>query len=142
VTFDEPCRTPELASADLDGDGALDLLALIGDRQALPRRLRLLFNDGHGGFSLENSTLIGVDQHDIRGFSVFNTPPMRIAFVTDDALYLARNQPRQRTFDRLARVQELNDASSVVVTDPSGNGIEDIAVADAAGLWLVGAQLK
>jgi hypothetical protein len=42
----------------------------------------------------------------------------------------------------LARVQDFNDASSVVITDPSGNGIEDIAVADAAGLWLVGAQLE
>jgi hypothetical protein len=142
VTFDEPCRTPELSSADLDGDGALDLLALIGDRRALPRRLRLLFNDGHGGFSLENSSSIGIEQHDIRGFSVFNTPPMRIAFVTDDALYVARDKPRARTFDRLTRVQELNDASSVVVTDPSGNRIEDIAVADAAGLWLVGAQFQ
>lgn len=139
VTFDEPCRNPELSSADLDGDGAVDLLALVGDP---PRQLRLLFNDGSGGFSLENSTLLGVDQHDVRSFSVFKTQPTRVAFVTDDALYVARNEPHDRTFDRLARVQDFNDASSVVVTDPSGNGIEDLAVADAAGLWLVGAQLR
>jgi hypothetical protein len=142
VTFDESCRRPELSRADLDGDGALDLLALVGDPLAGPRQLRLLFNDGHGGFSLESSTLIGVDQHDIRGFSVFNTPPTRIAFVTDDALYVARNKLHNHTFDRLAHVQDFNDASSVVVTDPSGNGIEDIAVADAAGIWLAGAQLR
>lgn len=142
VTFDEPCRNPELASADLDGDGALDLLALIGDPLVGPRRLRLLFNDQNGGFSLEDSTVLSVEQHDIRSFSVFNTLPMRLAFVTDDALYVARSESRSRTFDRLARVQAFNDASSVVVTDPSGNGIEDLAVADAAGLWHVGAQLR
>jgi hypothetical protein len=142
VTFDEPCRNPELSSADLDDDGALDLLALIGDPLIGPRQLRLLFNDQEGGFSLEESTVLSVDQHDIRGFSVFNTPPMRIAFVTDDALYVARSARHGRTFDRLTRVQAFNDASSVVVTDPSGNRIEDIVVADAAGLWLVGAKLQ
>jgi hypothetical protein len=142
LTFDVSCRTPELSVADLDRDGHLDLLALIGDRQVAPRQLRLLFNDGKGGFSLERSTVLGVEQHDIRGFSVFNTPPMRIAFVTDDALYVAQNTRSAGTFDRVARVQDFNDASSVVVTDPSGNGIEDLAVADAAGLWLVGAQFR
>jgi len=142
VSFAEPCRNPELASADLDGDGALDLLALIGDQRVGPRRLHLLFNDKHGGFSLGNSSVLGVEQHDVRGFSVFDTPPMRIAFVTDDALYVARNELHERTFERLARVHDFNDATSVVVTDPSGNRIEDLVVADAAGVWLVGAQLR
>jgi hypothetical protein len=142
VTFAEPCRTPELSRADLDGDGALDLLVLLGDPLVGPRQLRLLFNDRNGGFSLANSTLLGVDQHDIRAFSVFAKPPMRIAFVTDDALFVARNKLHDRAFDGLTRIQDFNNASSVVVTDPSGNGIEDLAVADAAGLWLVGAQLR
>jgi hypothetical protein len=150
VTFDEPCRSPELSSADLDADGALDLLALVGDPRVGPRKLRLLFNDGNGGFSLENSTLLSVPEHDIRSFSVFAPPPKnrasvtprRIAFVTDDALYVAKNEPRARTFDSLTHLQDLNDAASVVVTDPTGDGVEDIAVADAAGLWFVAARLE
>jgi hypothetical protein len=142
ITFDEPCRNPEISGADLDGDKAVDLLVLIGDPLLGPRQLRMLFNDGGGGFSLENGTALRVRQHDIRAFSVFTTPPTRIAFVTDDALYLAKNEPRGRTFDDLTRLQDLNDAASVVVTDPSGDGVEDIAVADAAGLWLVAARLE
>lgn len=142
VTFDEPCRSPELSRADLDADGAVDLLVLIGDPQRGPRQLRLLFNDGSGNFSLADSTLLSVDQRDIRAVSVFETPPLRIAFVTDDALYVARNKPNGRTFDRVTRLHDFNDAASVVVTDPSGDGVEDIAVADAAGLWLVAARLE
>ena len=44
--------------------------------------------------------------------------------------------------DALSRIGSFHDARSVVVTDPNGDGIEDIAVADAAGLWLVEAQLR
>ena len=142
VTFDEPCRSPELSSANLDGDGFLDLLVLIGDPLVGPRRLRVLFNDENGRFSLENSTELAIDQHDIRGFSVFDKSPKRLAFVTDDALYVAKSRKHDRTFESVTRVHDFNDASSVVVTDPSGNRIEDLAVADAAGLWLVGTHLQ
>jgi len=142
ISFDEPCRKPELARADLDSDGAVDLLVLIGDALSGPRRLRLLYNDGSGRFSLDDSALLSVADRDVRGFSVFDTPPRRIAFVTDQALYVATSERDRRAFDRVTRLQDFNDAASVVVTDPSGNGIEDIAVADAAGLWLVGAHTK
>jgi hypothetical protein len=152
VSFAEPCADPVLSTADLDGDGAVDLLALIGEPSATPRQLRLLFNDGNGGFSLEQSTLISIERHDVSGFSVFpppvrsgNSRPVatsRIALVTDDGLYLARNQPHGHAFDNVTRLEDFADARSVVVTDPDGDGIEDIVVADAAGLWLVKAQLR
>lgn len=161
LDLEEPCPSPELSAADLDGDGALDLLVLIGDPAQKPRRLQLLFNDGKGGFSEEDRRFVGGPKgHDVRGFSVFTTsasssahctPPTRLAFVTDNSLNVASNaldaespcqgaQPRQ--LDQVTTLQAFDDARSVTVTDPNGDGIEDLVVADAAGLWLVEAHLR
>jgi FG-GAP-like repeat len=142
VRFSEPCPDPQLSKADLDGDGGIDLLVLIGDPGAGPRQLRLMFNDGHGGFSLDRSSLVGVGQHDVRGASMFDATPKHVAFVTEEGLYLARADGDARVFDHVTRLQDFQDAHSVVVTDPNGDKIQDIVVGDAAGLWLVGAQLR
>lgn len=149
VFFDEPCPAPELAVADVNGDAALDLLVLIGDGRRAPRKLRLLYNDKNGGFSTENSGILQVEGHDIRAFSMFasaaareggapSTRLQRLAFVTEEGLYVARGN----ALDDVTKLEGFDDARAVTVTDPNGDKIEDIAVADAAGLWLVEAQLR
>ena len=142
LTFDTPCPDPELATTDLNGDGAPDLLVLIGDPKIGPRRLRLLFNDQRGGFSLDQGALVGVEGRDIRGVSAFTRRATRLAFVTEEGLYLARSSLGTSAFDEVTRLQDFVEARSVVVTDPNGDGVEDIAVADAAGVWLVRAELR
>ena len=161
LRFDEHCPLPELSTVDLDGDDAPDLLMLIGDPERQARRLEILWNDGKGGFSADNRSIIADENgRDIRAFSVFPTAkldddgclaPPRLAIVTDQWLQLAsrtvdvgrRCRHRGRgEFDHLVAAQEFHDAHSVVVTDPNGDSIPDIAVADAAGVWLVGAQLR
>jgi hypothetical protein len=39
-------------------------------------------------------------------------------------------------------VAGFDDARAVTVTDPNADGVSDIAVADAEGLWLIGAKLR
>ena len=64
--------------------------------------------------------------------------PGRLAFVTEEGLYVARGN----ALDDVTKLEGFDDARAVTVTDPNGDKIEDIAVADAAGLWLVEAQLR
>lgn len=141
LTFDEACPDPELATADVDGDTFPDLVVLIGDAKLGPRQLRVLFNDGQGGFSLDESASIGVDGEDVRGVSIF-ADGSRLAFVTDRGLYVVQKKPYLRKFGRVSFVQRFNDTRSVVVTNPDGDNVEDLAVADAAGVWLLKAHLQ
>jgi hypothetical protein len=108
-----------------------------------------LYNDKNGGFSTENSGILQVEGHDIRAFSMFasaaareggapSTRLQRLAFVTEEGLYIARGN----ALDDVTKLEGFDDARAVTVTDPNGDKIEDIAVADAAGLWLVEAQLR
>jgi hypothetical protein len=143
VDFDEPCATPELTASDLNQNGATHLLALMGDPAIGPRRLEIFWNDGAGGFSADARSVVGSAKQDIRAFSVFPAPYPRIAFVTESSLLLATTSSDARQFDDLRQIKTtFDDARSVVVTDPNGDGIPDIVVADAEGLWLLGAQLR
>jgi hypothetical protein len=142
IDFDESCLDPQLAARDVDNDGAradgstdgTDLLVVMGES----RQLSVLWNDRAGGFSATDSSVVA---DDVRGFDVF-TKSLGLAFVTRDTLYTARSRPVARQLDRIEAHGAFHDLRSVVVTDPTGDGIEDIAVADAEGLWLIQAKLQ
>jgi hypothetical protein len=146
LSLGQPCVAPELQAADLDRDGSLDLLLLL-DKSA-GARLHVLWNDGHGGFSLtERSFLEDPSQHGVRGFALFPSPrnaedPQRLAFVTPSSLYVATPGSPGRDIDVVRQVKAFRDARSVVVTDPNGDTFDDIVVADAEGLWLLQAELR
>jgi FG-GAP-like repeat len=141
LDLDAPCATPELAAAQLVGNRALDLLLLLGDPRVGARRLELFYNDGSGNFSLENRSFVGDGEADVRGFSLFPGKAAAIAFVTDDAVHVARTSDAGQ-YDQLRDLGGLHDARSVTVTDPNGDGVSDLVVADADGLWLVKAALQ
>lgn len=144
LVFDEPCPTPELAAADLNGDKRLDLLLLLGDPEGGPRRLEVLWNDTLGGFSLRDRSFIAdAEQNDVRAFSVFPAPERRVAFVTSSALHVASpSSARGKAFDVVRDVTGFDDARAVTVTNPNADNVSDVVVADAEGLWLVGAKLR
>jgi len=146
LLFDEPCATPELGVADLNGDERLDLLLLLGNAEVAPRRLQVLWNDGQGGFSLDDRSFIGDAEDDVRAFSVFpdlNRRDRRVAFVTSSALHVASaSSPRGKAFDLVRDVKGFDDARAVSVLDPNVDNVSDVVVADAEGLWLVGAKLQ
>jgi hypothetical protein len=142
IDLPDACPAPELAAKDLNGDGAQDLLVLVGDPLLGPRQLAIFWNDKSGRFSLEDRSFVSDPQaQDIRGFSAFAQVP-RLAFVTDNALYTAGPRRDARQLDEIKKLADFHDARSVVVSDPNGDGIEDIVVADAEGLSLIEAQLK
>jgi hypothetical protein len=142
VHFDEPCSTPELQTADLDQQNGPDILALLGDPLRAPRRLRVLWNDGSGQLSSESSSIVGIPaESDVRAFSVF-PGTKRLAVVTASALHVVSPFGDNQQFDAVTDIWGLDDARAVVVFDPNGDRISDIAVADAEGIRLFEARLE
>ena len=145
LLFDEPCATPELSAADLNADKRLDLLLLLGNPEVAPRRLQVLWNDGHGGFSLDDRSFISDAENDVRAFSVFpdlNRRFRRVAFVTSSALHVTSWSRTGLGFDVVRDFAPFDDARAVSVLDPNTDNNTDLVVADAEGLWLVGAKLR
>jgi hypothetical protein len=145
LELDGRCNAPELEVRDLDADHAPDVLALVGDPSREPRHLEVLWNDGHGGFSLERRSIVADPKdRDLRGFAVLKRPdePSQLVLVSERSLRLATLGPEPRVFAAPRELEQLVDGRSVVVTDPNGDGLPDIAVADTAGLWLLRARLE
>ncbi|HXK17398.1 MAG TPA: VCBS repeat-containing protein [Polyangiaceae bacterium] len=145
LDFDEPCATPELVAAPLSADAELQLLVLLGDPAQGPRQLEILWNDHHGNFSVDDHSYVhDRNNDDVRAFSVF--PPRwgtGLAFVTETALHIASPHRDGREFDEVSDIDaSFDDARGVAVADPNGDGIDDVVVADAAGLWLLQAELR
>lgn len=143
LDFSEPCPAPDLVAFDVDRDGsrldgtssAVDLLFLRGDS----REITILWNDRAGGFSASDRSLVG---DGVRAFSPF-VQTTSLAYVTRDGLYTATSRGLDRELDDIDRIDgAFHELRSVVVTDPTGDGIEDIAVSDAEGLWLIQAKLR
>jgi hypothetical protein len=144
--FAEPCPEPRLEMADLDRDGAADLLLSIGDESIAPRQLQLLWNDGAGRFSLDDRTLVA-PPGSVRGFHAYagraSDDPARLAVVTDLALYRVTTPlGASRRYETITELLPLLDGRSVVVTDHNGDDLPDMVASDQRGLFLLEAQLK
>jgi hypothetical protein len=144
LRLDGLCVDPQLLAADPNTDGRPDLLLLVGGEGASPRRLQILWNDGGGGFSLEDSSVVAAPgDADVRAFAVFFDNESKLAFVTAQMAFTATTREDSRRW-QVTEVpgRGFNDARSVVVTDPNGDGLADMLVADADGLWLAKAELR
>jgi hypothetical protein len=144
--FTEPCPAPAVETADLDRDGALDLLLSIGDESVAPRQLQLLWNDGAGRFSVDNRTLVDLPGS-VRGFHAYAgrslDDPARLAVVTDLALYRVTTPlGAARRYESVTELLPLLDGLSVVVTDHNGDDLPDMVASDQRGIFLLEAQLK
>lgn len=135
------CPEPELSVADLDRDDDLDLLLLLGNIAAdHPSRLEVLWNEG-GKFSLFNSTSLINDAEMMRAFSAI-PGQSQVVVVTDSALNLFDIELDAQRFGAPKPLAVLRGGRAVTVTDPNGDGQQDIVVADGDGLWLLRAGLE
>ena len=144
--FAEPCPAPSVEVADLDRDGALDLLLSIGDERVAPRPLQLLWNDGAGHFTVDDRTVVA-PAGSVRGFHAYagrsSDDPARLAVVTDRALYRVTTPVgAARRYETITELLPLLDGRSVVVTDHNGDDLLDMVASDQRGIFLLEAQLK
>jgi hypothetical protein len=134
---------PALAAVDLDADGARDLAIIAGVGSS--RRLLVLWNDGAGGLAGERATSVLDDGEQPRAFALFqSTPggPQRLAVVTPNELRVLEASGSTRAFRDLGYGRPLLDGTGVTSADVNGDGVVDIAVADAGNVRVIHAALE
>lgn len=144
---------------DIDGDGRLDLLALLrGPDGGLG--LNIFYNDGAGGFVVPG-TLVSLpplepgkrDDANVVGFAMVKTasaaaaagraprPARKLAILTSKRLFVAPLPPARMPFgvgvEALVKVSSLGNGTDVATGDFDGDGIEDIAVADSGSIRIL-----
>jgi len=142
----EPCADPELLAADVDGDGFVDVALFTGQVGIPGRLLHVLWNDGSGGFSASNSSLVNVSGDSPEAFSFLPRTALAVgafAYVTSGALVLRRvNGDRQFDTLNLDEPPALSHGTGIVAADVDGDGVPDLAVADSGDLLLLKGQLQ
>lgn len=143
VLLDEPCPDPQLAPVDADGDGFLDLALLTGRSRGNDRKLYLLWNDGTGHFSSDRTQLVsGTDSPE--AFTVLPASKLLrlgIAYVTADALRIARPLGSSRDFSETETLQSVNAGTGLVASDVNGDRVPDLVLAEAGQLRVLKAEL-
>jgi hypothetical protein len=146
IFLDEVCAHPQVAAADVDGDGFTDLALLTGRVEENDRKLYVLWNDGSGGFSNSNLTLVSSSEDSPQAFSVLAASalePLRLAYVTQTSLRLVRATPNGRELELPETVRDdLNDATGIVAADVNGDRVPDLVLAESGKLRVLKAQLK
>jgi hypothetical protein len=145
IELAEPCsQSSRLAAADVDGDGAQELVLLTGD-SPLGRKLLVLWNDGAGGFSPDAlSVAANVDDAPVAFSTLPNKDehaPALFAYVGADGLSLLRPGTEPHSFQREHVAVALAQPTGVLAADIDGDGIADLAVADQGNIRVLRAEL-
>ncbi|HEY3497252.1 MAG TPA: VCBS repeat-containing protein, partial [Polyangiaceae bacterium] len=140
IVFDASCSfEPPFEVRDLDGDGARDLVIAVGRDENLG--LDVLWNDGSGRFSLERSTRIE-DPNGILAFTTYERSsggPALAYTSVQEVSWLDANA--DRTFSELGKLGGFQFATGITAGDIDGDGVIDLAVADAGAVRVLKAEL-
>jgi hypothetical protein len=143
LSLESPCYQTDLDVVDLDGDGAPELVLLLGDERE--RELRVLWNDGSGSFDENDSSSIAVNGENPLAFTHFRATgdsPLMVAYVTGTSVRLLGSLGAERTFQDEGSILGLNSATGIVAADVNGDRVTDLAVADSGSVRVLKAVLK
>jgi hypothetical protein len=144
LELSENCQKPELATFDVDADGAPDILLLSGQRAAEDRKLSVLWNDGQGGFSAREMTQVNGARDLPEAFAAVpetTARPLSIVYVTEHAAFLTGVLGARR-FDAPHMLTTLEQGRGVAASDINGDGASDLVFADGGKLTILLAELK
>jgi hypothetical protein len=142
VALDSPCLESVVEVTDLDADDAPDIVVLVGHLEETREPL-VLWNDGRGRFSSEDATSLTIDGENARSFTAFRgfDGSTEFALVTEQSLRVLRPLGAARAFGDERTLGTLELGSGVVAADVNGDGIVDLAVADAGNIRIFHAEL-
>jgi hypothetical protein len=138
VVLAEPCvNSPLVHAADLDSDGAKDLLIALGG-DGLDGPVVALWNDGRGGFDAGTMTTVVSSAERPRGFTEYQAPSgqLRLAIVEEKTVRVLEPRGHARTFSDWGLIAELDAGTGIAAGDVSGDGLADLVVADAGNVRL------
>jgi len=144
VLLGEACKDPAVAAADVDGDGALDLLLLTGTAGEQTRNLYVLWNDGAGNFDASERTNVIDDGESPQAFTVLaktDVSPLGIAFIGKNTVRLVAFGG-VRSFSSPRELTSLPGASGIAASDVNGDGVTDLVLAASGQLSVLQAELK
>jgi hypothetical protein len=144
LVLDDPCLAAQVSAADVDGDGFLDVLLLVGDPGSKSRKLLVLWNDGKGGLSRGSMSVVSGDMP-----QAFTTIPatagkrIALAYVNDRTAVLLRpaGGPPSRGFAAPEALASLSAGTGIVAADVNGDGVIDLVVAAGGNLQVMRADL-
>lgn len=129
----------QLALADLDGDNAVDALWLTGTSTSA-RELVVLWNDRRGGFSGDRFTSVQDPSDDApQGFATVRARASavpNVVYVTRTSVVVARLGSSRSVVERRVLDVDRTDATGIAAGDFDGDGVDDLAVADASNVVL------
>ena len=130
----------QVSVADLDGDGARDVLLLLGGEDT--GELVVFWGDGSGKLRPDVFTLLVPQSEQPTAFTLLAGATPELVYTTRGAVrrLRARDDDR-RVFDDAGVIVELKDGTGIVAADVDGDGMKDLAVADDRALRILRAEL-
>lgn len=143
-------REAPFALADVDGDGSLDVVVLLGTLASA--KLVVIYNNGSRHFSNDDvATMPMADGELPRGFALLTTggtslggmrkAKRELAVVTNKRLLLAAPDPAERTRflvrDLVTEGPAIGSATAIACGDFDGDGVDDLAIADSGALRIL-----
>jgi hypothetical protein len=140
----EPCAQIELAAADADADGRVDVLWLAGRADGSDRRLSIFWNDGTGGFSVDQRSIISDFAASPLAFAVLSANAVRstrIAYATSLGLELVPITPVTRELGPVELLAPMLGSTGLTAADINGDGTVDLVAAAGGNLQVLAAGL-
>jgi hypothetical protein len=142
LVAETPCTEPVIAAADLNADGARELVLLAGSTPT-DHKLFVFWNDRAGGFGLPQQVSAATDSP--LAFTLLPPAPQRpfatLAYATERAIsFVAPGERPELAAPRA--VLELERGTGLVAADVDGDGVLDLAAVDAGDLKIFKAQLR
>jgi FG-GAP-like repeat len=144
LQLDEPCEEPQVATFDADSDGSPDILLLSSNSDGEQRKLLVLWNDGHGGFT-EHPVQLSESRHAPRAFATLPPSTVRgasIVYIAEDEALLVSAHGDGRGFGPARSLTDLEQGSGVVSADINGDSALDLVIADNGKLTVLLGELK
>jgi hypothetical protein len=136
----------QLIVRDLDADAAPDILLLTGAPDGL-RSIVILWNDGGGGFSADSISSVARFDDAPAAMVAFQPSPsaqLALAYVTSTRVRVLQTTDHARELRDLpgALDFEFEHATGITASDIDGDGVVDLAIADAGSIRVLHAELQ
>jgi hypothetical protein len=146
IVLDHPCAEgTQMSVSDLDGDGARDVVLLLG-ADGSGRKLLAFWGDGAGQFHPNAFVSLAPEDQQPNAFTLLegeSPEGISVVYTTPDAVRTLRPRATERrSFDDAGVLVELGRGSGIVAADVDGDGVKDLAVADDGAVRILRAELE